>query len=214
MPAFMSTADHEGRGPHRLPDIAVVDQAAAGLQPGPQEGIGRAAEQQPLFLREPHQLPALREIGGQGLFAVHMLAGQQGRAGHLEMLVRTGQVQHNVHRGIGKQIVHGGVLLGNAVLLHGRPRPFVDQIADAHDFQLPEPGGDILQIDTADGADAHDADAYFFHNSLSRQYILALFSNRSAVSPWSRAKARPAAAHSMPRRISSWAVGERSNTSS
>lgn len=47
MPAFMSTADHEGRGPHRLPDIAVVDQAAAGLQPGPQEGIGRAAEQQP-----------------------------------------------------------------------------------------------------------------------------------------------------------------------
>ena len=35
MPALMAAADHEGRRPHRLPDIAAVNQAAAGLQPGP-----------------------------------------------------------------------------------------------------------------------------------------------------------------------------------
>ena len=63
VPALVTVADHEGGGGHGFANRAVVDQLAAGLDAGAQEGVRRAADSQALLCGDlEHFWPSSREM--------------------------------------------------------------------------------------------------------------------------------------------------------
>ena len=164
MPALGASAHHEGRSPHDLPDSPLVDELTAGLDARAQEGVGCAADHKTALLRQLHQLHALLPGSPQRLFGVDVLPRQQSGLGDLVVLVGAGEIQHDIHLGIGEQLVHIFVELGDTVLLDGRFGALTDQIAHADDLDPVKHLGNVLQIDAGDASDAYDTD--LFHGVL------------------------------------------------
>lgn len=140
----MAVADHKGRSADGAANVAVVDEFPAGLDAAAQERVGCAAQHQALFLGKSHQLLALFKPGGQGLFTVNVLAGQQSGLGGIVMLEGPGQVQDDLNFGIGKQSLHGVVDLGEAVLFLRLLTFFPEQVVDAQNLHFLEDIGDVL----------------------------------------------------------------------
>ena len=187
----MSVAHHLRLRSDHVPYHPVVDEPPAGLYPRPQEGVRRAAQQKPALRGQGRKLRALLVGGGQGLFAVHMLARQQRCLSGGVMLVGAGKVQDDLYLLIPKQLLHGIVHSGDSVLLPGLRRLLPEQVADRPHLHLPEQLRKVLEVDSADCPGSQHAYFYFglflSHIPSPPQYIFALLSNRSVVSPCSSA---------------------------
>ena len=154
MPGLMAVADHGAAGAHHIADHAVVDEPPGRLDASAHEGIRSAAQPQVLLLCQGDELLGLFHVHTQGLFRVHMLPVEQCLTGDLIVLVRPGQIQNDLHFGVLEGLIHVAVDFG---LTHRSPsldllfyigcalfRTLGDQVADAHQIQLPKDLGDIL----------------------------------------------------------------------
>ena len=177
MPCLVAVAHHGAGGAYHVPDEAAVDEPPGGLDTGPQEGVRGAAQAQVFLLGQGDELRGLLHVHGQGLFGIGVLAVEQGLLGDLIVLVGAGQVQDDLHLRVVKGLVHvlidfglphirpgGNLLLDVLDALLG---PLWNQVADAHQVQLPEGVGDVLQVYAADGAYADHGDSHIFHGSNS-----------------------------------------------
>ena len=160
MPGLVAVAGKVGGSTHDIADGALVDELTAGLNAGTHVGVGSACDPQTLLLGQLDQLNALLPGSAQGLLGVDGLTCQQGGLGDLVVLVGAGDVQHDVHLGIGEQLVHIVVELGDVVLLDRIFSALADEVADADDLDVLESLGDVLQVDAGNGADTDKADSF------------------------------------------------------
>ena len=106
MPRLRAVPDHVRRRAHHRADRARVDQLSRRLKARAQKRVRRAAQIQPVLLRQRHQLPPQLRRGRQRLLGIHMLSRRQRGARYLKMLRRTGEVQNNLHLRIAKRVLH------------------------------------------------------------------------------------------------------------
>ena len=169
MPGLVAVAGHEGGGTDHVADSSLVNELTAGLDACAHVGIGCARDPESLFLGQSDQLHAFLPGCTQGLFGVDGLTRQESGLGDLEMLIGAGDVEHHVHLGVCKQLVHIVIELGNVVFLDGVLCPLADEVADADDFNVLEAVGDVLQVDARNGTNAYEAD--FCHGNLLRCFL-------------------------------------------
>ena len=164
MPCLVAVADHEARAAHDVTDHTVIDQFAAGLDARAEERVRRAADPEPLFLRQRHDLLAFFERSGEGLFRIDVLARVQRRHRHVVVLVGAGDVQDNVDLRVGEELVHILVELRNVVVLHRIFRALRDQVAHADDLNFLEALRDVFEINAGNRAASDKTDLYFAHS--------------------------------------------------
>lgn len=166
MPRLGTVSDHSCRAADRLADIAVVDQTAAGLKTGAEEGVGRAAEHEPFLVRELDQLESFVELGGKRLLRVDVLAGEQRGARHLVVVSRTCNIQNDIDVRVGKKLIHIVVNFRYRVVLRGVLRLFADEVADSDNLNFAEQLSDVFEVDAADASDTDKTDFECFHFDL------------------------------------------------
>ena len=158
MPAFGTSAEEEHVRADDLADRTFIDETACRLDACTHERIRRTAEVQILFLRESHQFARLFEVGRERFFGIYVLSGKKRRLGHTVMVVRTGDVQDDIHFRVSEELVHILVDLRYAVCSRLLFRFFAHQIADTRYFQIAERLRDIRQINTADVSASNKSD--------------------------------------------------------
>ena len=185
VPGLVAVAYHGAASSHDITDHAAVNEPPGGLDARAHEGVRRAAQAQPFFLRQGNELAGLVHIHTQRLLAVHMLAVEKSLLRHLKMLIGTGQVEDNLYLRVIECLIHVFIDFGLGSLspfldlaLHiGRAlfRSFGNKVAYPHQLHFPEGMGDVLQIDAADGAYTdhrhfywlpvfHDESSFHLHN--------------------------------------------------
>ena len=107
-----------------------------------------------------------------------MLAMEQSFLGHAVMLVRTGQVEDHLYLRVVESLKHIFIDLGfpdggafRDLLFHVSNAffgPLRDEITHAHQVQFPKDLGNVLQINTTDGAHADHGYFHFFQRSRLR----------------------------------------------
>ena len=155
MPVLHAVSHHEARAAGDFSHLAAVDEIARKLMRAAEEGVGRRADAQALFLRPLLQVQPLPDRKHEGLFRIDVLAGVEHLLRHRVMRGRIRQVDHDVDVGCGEQAVHR--LRPNLVLSGAGPcRGHVDVRAGAHldaakQRRQSEIGrGDIAAADDAD----------------------------------------------------------------
>lgn len=91
------------------PDPAFVDEAAASLEPCPQERIGSAADSQPVFVGQTQQGGTLSPVETKRLFKVDVLAGPEGGGADFGMGPRNGEIADDLDIAAGQELAdrHG-----------------------------------------------------------------------------------------------------------
>ena len=178
MPSLGAAADHVDAAAENIADVSVLDEAAAGLYSSAEEGIGRSAEANALFLCEADELLALLKRCGKRLFGVHVLSRLKSRLCYRVMVVRFGDVEHDIDIVIRKKLVHIVVKLGDVILFDSLLGALADKIADADDLYLAEHIRNVLEIDLAYVADSDKRDShvsFFFSQNLFLRKFVCIF---------------------------------------
>ena len=156
MPAFGPVGLNGGIACGDLANRALVQNGAGLLMRATQKGIWCAADRQALGLGQITQGRALFQRQHQRLFGIGVLARFQNALGDGVMRVRDRQVDHDVQRGVGKQVIHA-LRFDVELCRAGLGGVHVD-IRHSADFQPFEQGGEF-QIRGRDIAAADDTDA-------------------------------------------------------
>ncbi len=159
MPAFRAVRIHERLGADRFADRALVDQVDAGLDPGPEKRVRRRPEPEILRGGELDQFAALVAGQRQRFLAEDMFAGFEGLLGDRVMSRRRAQVNHQVDRGIGKDLGQG--FHGHArVRRRARLGPGMVEVGTGRDVDVPEQAGEVLEIDTGNVSATDDRNVF------------------------------------------------------
>ena len=155
---------HEERA--RADDVAepaVVDEAAARLQPPAHERVGRAADPQARGVGDGQELEALRERRGEGLLGVDVLARLQRGKVERRVGVRGREVEDDVDLVVREQLAGRRVRLRQPVLRR-LAASLVEVAAGAADHADDVAvAREVGEVDVADVADPHDPDAERVH---------------------------------------------------
>ena len=155
---------HEERA--RADDVAepaVVDEAAARLQPPAHERVGRAAHPQARGVGDGQELAALRERRGEGLLRVDVLARLQRGEVERRVGIRGREVEHDVDLVVREQLVGRRVRLRQPVLRR-LAASLVEVAAGAADHADDVAvAREVGEVDVADVADPDDPDAERVH---------------------------------------------------
>ena len=194
MPALLAAADHRCGGGERLADRTFVEQRSRRLVRTPEEDVGSAAESLSPGLGEPHELRGLGPGDRERLLRVDVLPGLERRARHGHMRKRRREVEHDVDRGRGQQILDRKRF--QRVLDGERLAARRLEVGAGNDLERVE-GGGIRRVRAADHAGADDADARP-HAALPTMPVTAANERRTASSPSSPTSSCSTRSHSTP----------------
>ena len=157
VPGVRAADEHRRADGERLADRTLVDQGAARLEGAAQEDVRRAADPQPELVGQSEELEALRHVDRERLLGVDVLAGLERRAGHGAVRSGRRQVEHDVDRGIGQQLLDRGH--GQAVRLAELDGLLAHEVGARDELERVERGR-MLGVVPADHAAADDADVH------------------------------------------------------
>ena len=153
---------HEGRGAKRPAYRPFVDQLAAGLDSAAKESVRRAADSPAAAGGGTQHGRPVCPPRGKGFLAVHVLSRLQGGARDTHVSEGRGEVQNDLDFGIAKQLFRGAGP-GHALPGSSGPSALGDQVGAGDDPGMGEPLRQVVQVDPADVAAAHDTDAHTLH---------------------------------------------------
>ena len=164
VPRFVAVTDDECGRRHGFTDPSVVDELAAGLQPGAEEGIGSGAYAKPLLARKREHGPAILAGNGEGLFVVDGFARAQRGECDLGMRRGYGEVEHEIDLGIVQDLVERA-RFGNLVLLGLGLGALGNAVAARDDLDRLELFG-VLEVDLTDISATHESDVEGSHGGI------------------------------------------------
>jgi diguanylate cyclase (GGDEF)-like protein/PAS domain S-box-containing protein len=160
VPGFHAVAEHGGGAGDDAADPPGVERAPARLMRGAEEGVGRAADAQPLGGGDAQQRLRLVEARGERLLRVDVLAGLDDLPADRPVRHGHGEVDHGLDLGIGEERVDRH--RGEAELRRPGLGRLAPEIGTGLDADQPRAGG-ALEIGLADVAAADDADGHGLH---------------------------------------------------
>src|SRR5690606_5009006 len=132
---------HRGAREQRCADDPVLDGALGGLDSGAEDGVGGDAHAQPRLLRLPQQGGGGVPVEADGLLGPDVLAGGDGAGGDLGVHGGDGEVDDDLHVGVGEHVV-GGPVRGDVVLVGLGFRAVGVDVAEDDDAHVGE-GGEV-----------------------------------------------------------------------
>ena len=138
VPGFGATTHHKGGGADGATNPAVIDEFAAGLQTGTEEGVRSATDAHAFGFGVSEHFLGVGTIYGEGLFVVDRFASGDGLQGDFAVGSGDGEIDDNRNGRIGQQF--------------GDATPFGDA-------EFGGPGLGALDVDVGHGGDGNAAEA-------------------------------------------------------